>query len=119
MAMTRISPDTRAALLVTAGSVLLLTPFPIGLAAAAVAAAAVIGALLIGLGLAGTANSGRGTIPLSAHRAYDQGIGTGLVLGALVFAVAGDALAAAMFAAVGLALWAVSVATRYSAPASA
>lgn len=119
MAMTRISPDTRAAIMVSAGSLLLLAPFPIGLAPAAVAAAAVIGAVLIGLGLAGTAGSGRGTIPLSAHRAYDRGIGVGLVLGALVFAVGGDAAAAAMFAAVGIGLGAVSAATRYTAPVNA
>lgn len=96
------------------GTVLLLTPVAIGLGAGAVAAGIVIGALAIGLGIAGTAYSGRGTIPLSAHRAFDRILAGGLLYTGALFAVTGDLPAAALFVVAGLVQLTVGGVTRYS-----
>lgn len=114
-----ISVDTRAGILVTIGTLLLTVPFALGLTPAAIAAGVGIGVLAVGLGFAGTAFSGRGTVPVAAHRAYDQGLAVGLLLSALAFAVAGEPAAAALFAGVGLIQAVTGGITRYTAtPAS-
>ncbi len=83
------------------------------------AAGIVAGALSVGLGLAGTAPSGRGTIPLSAHRAFDRILAGGLLYVGALFAITGDLPAAALFVATGAAQLAVGGVTRYTAsPAS-
>src|SRR5918998_6233907 len=96
-----ISIDTRSGLLVGLGAAILFAPLALGLSAAAMVVGISIGALAIGLGLAGTASSGRGTIPVSAHMAYDAGLAFGLLLTAAAFVVTGDGAAAGLFAAAG------------------
>ncbi len=116
--MTRsrsISPGLRAGLLVGVGSALFAVPFAIGLSLAAISTGVVVGALAIGLGLAGTAPAGRGTIPISAHAVYDAGLAAGLVFSAVLFAVTGEAAAAAFFFVTGLVQFALSAVTRYTA----
>jgi hypothetical protein len=109
----------RSGILIVFGTALLLTPVAIGLGAVAVATGLVIGALAVGLGAAGTAYDGRGTIPLTAHRAFDRILAGGLVYTGALFAVTGDLAAAALFAVTGLALLAVGGTTRYApSPAS-
>ena len=111
----RISSDTRAGLLVAVGTALLLLPIAIGLSVAAIAAGVMIGVLTVGLGLAGTAPSGRGTIPVSAHMVYDQGLAVGLLLSGGVFLLAGEGTAALVFAATGLIQLLIGGITRYTA----
>ena len=114
-----ISADTRAGMLVTIGTVLLIAPVAIGLSAAAIAAGVAIGVVTVGLGLAGTAYSGRGTIPVSAHAAYDQGLAVGLLLSGAIFLAAAEPAAALLFAGVGVVQMFIGGVTRYTAtPAS-
>jgi hypothetical protein len=110
-----ISSDTRAGLLVAIGTALLLVPIVVGLSVAAIAAGVMIGVLTVGLGLAGTASSGRGTIPVTAHMVYDQGLAVGLLLSGAVFLLAGEPLATAVFGVAGLFQLVVGGVTRYTA----
>ena len=111
-----VSPGLRAGLLVGVGSALFSVPFAIGLSLAAVVTGVVVGTLAIGLGLAGTAPTGRGTIPMSAHAVYDGGLAVGLILSGIAFFFAtGETAAAAFFIATGLVQMVLSVMTRYTA----
>ncbi len=101
------------------GSILLGAPFALGLSPAAIAAGAGIGVVTIGLGLAGTAPSGRGTVSVGAHKAYDQGLALGLLIGAAAFFLAAEPAAGLLFAATGLFQLLLGGFTRYTAtPAS-
>jgi len=111
-----ISLDTRSALLLALGTALIAVPIVADLSVAAMVAAVAIGALVVGLGLAGTASGGRGTLPVGAQAAYDQGASLGLLLSATAFGVVGDTAALLLFGAGGLVLLAVTAVTRYSAP---
>lgn len=73
-----------------------------------------IAALAIGSGLAGTASSGRGTIPVRAQAAYDEGLALGLLAIAVVFGVAGDPGAGALFGVAGLVMLVICFSTRYT-----
>ena len=115
MSFTRlISLDTRSGFLVALGTAILFAPAVLGLTPAAVATGLVLGICVVGLGLAGTAASGRGTIPISAHAAYDQGLALGLLLCGGAFALVGDTLALALFAGAGVFALLVTATTRYS-----
>jgi len=114
-----ISIDTRAGILVMVGTLLLTAPFALGLSAAAIAAGVAIGVVTTGLGLAGTAFNGRGTVPVAAHQAYDQGLAIGLLLSSGVFALAGEPAAAALFAAIGMFQAIIGGLTRYTATPAA
>jgi hypothetical protein len=98
-----------------AGTALIAVPFALGLGAAAIVTGLVIGVIIVALALAGTAPSGRGTIPVSAQAVYDRGIGFGLLLVAVLFGLAGDAGAAILFATAGVGALIVTSITRYSA----
>jgi hypothetical protein len=104
----------RSGLLIAAGAALIMVPFPAGLSPAAAVAGIAIGAIAIALGIAGTAHEGRGTLPLTAHAAYDRGLALGLLVVATVFGAAGDGPALLLFGAAGLATLAVTSVTRYS-----
>ena len=114
-----ISSDTRAGMLVAVGTALLLVPIAIGLSVAAIAAGVMIGVLTVGLGLAGTATSGRGTIPVTAHMVYDQGLAAGLLLSGGVFLLAGEPVAARRVRRAGLVQLVVGGITRYTATPAA
>ena len=111
-----ISADVRSGLLVAVGTALLIAPVALGLDAAALVAGVVLAATAIGLGLAGTSTSGRGTLPLTAHSAYDRVLGGAVLYAGLAFAAVGNLPAAALFAGVGLLVLAIGAVTRYSAP---
>jgi hypothetical protein len=113
-----ISPTIRSALVIAAGTALILVPFPAGAGAGAIVTGVLVGVLTVALGLAGTASEGRGTIPLSAQAAYDRVLATGLLLLAGGFGLAGDAAATATFAGAGLLALAVTAVTSYSAAAT-
>ncbi len=103
----------------TIGTALLLVPVAIGLSAAAIAAGVAIGVLTVGLGLAGTAYTGRGTIPVTAHAAYDQGLAAGLLLSGAIFLVAAEPVAALLFAGLGFVQMLIGGITRYTATPAA
>jgi hypothetical protein len=109
-----ISPSLRSGLLIAAGTTLIMVPFPAGLSPAAAVTGIAIGALAVALGVAGTAHEGRGTLPLSAHSAYDRGLALGLLVVASIFGAGGDGAALLLFGAAGLATLAVTSVTRYS-----
>ena len=111
-----ISPDTRSALVVALGAILIAIPIVVGLSLASIAASVVIGVFVLGLGLAGTAAGGRGTIPVSTQMVFDQGLAIGLLLSGLAFAFAGDTPAVMLFGLAGLAQLSITAITRYSAP---
>ncbi len=108
------SADTRAALVTFIGASTLLTPLVLGLSFTAVAIGLAVGVLAIGLGLAGTADDGRGVLPLSALASYDQGLALGLAVSAIAFILASQPLAVVVFAAAAIAQAVVSLSTRYT-----
>jgi hypothetical protein len=112
-----ISPAMRSGLLMLAGTGLIAIPFMLGLGAAAVTTAIGVGIVMVALALAGTETSGRGTLPVSAQAVYDRGLALGLMLVAVVFALAGDLDATLVFAIAGAVALAVTTVTRYSAGA--
>ena len=119
-----ISPTARAAVMVVAGTVLLLVPLAGGLrlipgiTPAAGVTGAVVGAIALAVGIAGTDTGGRGTLPLSVQEDFDRGLSVGLLLTAAAFAIAGQPVAAALFGAIGLVTLLVTSFTRYAeAPA--
>jgi hypothetical protein len=113
-----ISPAFRSGLLMAAGTALIGLPFVVGLGAAAIVTGLAIGVLIVALALAGTAPTGRGTLPTSAQAVYDRGIGFGLLLVAVLFGLSGDLGAAVLFATAGLAALIVTSITRYSTSAA-
>jgi hypothetical protein len=104
----------RASLLMVLGTVLLVAPVALLMGPAAMVAGLFTGALSVGIGIAGTGTSGRGTIPLLAHKAYDRGLAAGLLLTAIAFGAVGDTGALALFAGAALAQLLIGVNTRYS-----
>jgi len=108
------SADTRAALVTFTGASTVLAPLVLGLSITAIAIGVAVGAVAIGLGLAGTADEGRGVLPLSALASYDQGLALGLALCAGAFIVTGQPLAVVVFAVAAFAQAAVSLSTRYT-----
>jgi hypothetical protein len=88
--------------------------YALGTSAAGLVAALAIAALVIGSGLAGTAPSGRGTIPVRAQAAYDEGLTFGLLATAVVFGVASDPGAGALFGLAGAMVLLICLTTRYS-----
>lgn len=110
-----ISAGTRSALMIAGGTAMSLLPLALGLSDAAVVSALAIGALTVGLGIAGTASDGRGTLPISAHAAYDRGLALGLFLVAILFGTVGNERAAlAFFGVAGAIQLFIGVSTRYS-----
>ena len=106
-----ISPTLRSALLLAAGTVLLLGPALLELSAAALVTGVAVGALAMALGISGTSTEGPGTLPMSAHAAYDRGLLGRDIKGS---GFAGDGGAAGFFGASGLAALVVATTTRYS-----
>ena len=110
-----ISHALRAATLMSAGSVLIAVPFLLGLDAAPLVTGVLVGSLAIALGLAGTEPGSRGSLPLSAQATYDRGLALGLLVSAVIYALAGQPEAMFMFAGAGVATLVATSLTRYSA----
>ncbi len=108
------SADTRAALVTFIGASTLIAPLVLGLSITAIAIGVGVGAVAIWLGLAGTADEGRGVLPLSALASYDQGLALGLVLCAGAFIVSAQPLAVVVFAGAAIAQAVVTLSTRYT-----
>jgi hypothetical protein len=115
MSVSRLfSPALRSGLVLTVGAVLIVAPVPLGMSQAAAATGLAVGVLAIALGLAGSADSGRGTLPVSAQASYDAGLGAGLLFAAVAFGLAGELASAAFFGGLGMATLAITGSTRYS-----
>jgi hypothetical protein len=111
-ASRKVSPALRSGLVLAAGAVLIVAPLALGLSPAAAATGLAVGVLAIALALAGTADSGRGTLPVSTQAAYHAGLGVGLLLAALAFGIAGQLGSLVLFGAVGLVILAITSTTR-------
>ena len=119
MTLSRLlAPEVRASLLMVLGTALLVAPVALLMSPAAIVAGLFTGALATGLGIAGTGATGRGTIPVLAHKAYDRGLAAGLLLIALAFGAVGDSAALALFGGAGLVQLLIGVNTRYSVAAA-
>ncbi|MDX6698301.1 MAG: hypothetical protein QOE65_1698 [Solirubrobacteraceae bacterium] len=115
-ALRLISLPTHAAFELAGGLALMAAPFVFGFTAAGLVAAVVVGALVVGLALSAATADGSG-LPIAAHFAFDRGMALGLLGAALVLGLAGDQVAAAVFAAFALVQAALNITTRYSARA--
>ena len=100
--------------MVALGTLLVIAPVVIGLSTAAASTGLLVGVLAISLGLAGTEDGGRGTLPVSSQAIFDAGLALGLLLAAVVFAIAGGLGEAAFFAAAGLLAGTLTARTRYT-----
>jgi hypothetical protein len=111
----RITSSLRSGLMILAGTALIALPVALGLGGAAILTGFVVGVIATGLGIAGTDNDGRGTLPLTAQAVYDRGLAVGLLLAGVLFGLADQYTALAVFGGVGLAQLVVGSVTRYSA----
>lgn len=100
--------------MVALGTLLVVGPVIIGLSTAAAATGLVVGVMAVALGLAGSEDTGRGTLPISTQAIFDAGLALGLLLAAVVFAIAGSVGDAGFFAAVGMAAGVLTARTRYT-----
>ena len=109
-----VSYPLHAALELITASALIAVPFVIGLSVDATITAAVIGAILFGLAVSATGPEGRGTLPISAHAAYDAAIAFVLIVAALLFGATGEPAALIFLLAAGSAQLLLNSFTRYS-----
>ncbi|MFN2616734.1 MAG: hypothetical protein ABR581_06360 [Thermoleophilaceae bacterium] len=109
----RLNIALRSSLLIAAGTALIAVPAFADLSVAALLSGVCAGALAVALGLAGTADTGRGTLPASTQGFYDRALGGGLLILAVAFGLSGQRGALLLFGAVGLATLAVATMTRY------
>lgn len=110
----RLSLPLHAAFEIALAAALMASPFVFGLSPAALVTAVAIGAVLMGLAL-GASGPGQGSIPVSAHAAYDGGIALGLVGSGVLLGIAGDGAALVVLAVAGLLQVALAASTRYTA----
>jgi hypothetical protein len=109
----RVSYPLHAAFELVTAVTLIAVPFAIGMSFDAAITAAVIGFVLFGLALSATGD-GRGSLPVSAHAAYDAAIAFVLVAAAVVFGFAGELPALAFLLAAGVAQLTLNALTRYA-----
>ena len=110
-ALRPVSLPAHAALEMLVGLVLGIAPFVLGLSTAAAFVGVIAGVLVVGLALQSIDEN----LHIAAHLAADQGLALGLGLAGAVMAFAGDAPAAALFAAAAVAHLLLILTTRYSA----
>lgn len=113
MTLARLIPlSMHAALEMLLGMATMAAPFVLGLGPAATIIGVVLGALVVGMALSLAVDDG--SLPLSAHYAFDYGLVFGLLGAAVVVGLAGDRAGTALLGAVGLTQLALNVTTRYS-----
>jgi hypothetical protein len=110
----KVTYPTHAALELLTATALLVVPFAIGLPFDAVLTAGVVGIALFGLAVSATGTEGRGTLPISAHAAYDAAIAFVLIGAAIVFGLGGEPAALAFLLAAGAAQLVLNGVTRYT-----
>ena len=109
-----VSYPLHAAFEIVVASALIAIPFAIGLSVDATITAVVLGAVLFTLALTATDNEGRGTLPISAHAAYDAAIALVLIGAAVAFGVAGQSAALVFLLAAGTVQLVLNALTRYT-----
>lgn len=119
--MSRLVPlSVHSALEIALGTAVMAAPFVFGLGAPALVTGFAVGAILVGIGIGSAGGSGeRGTIPVSAHAAYDGGLAIGLIGAGILLGIAGDLGALALLTGAGIAQTALTATTRYTVPAHA
>jgi hypothetical protein len=110
----RVPYPLHAALELITAMALIGLPFALGLSLDATVTAGVVGVVLFGLAISATDTDGRGTIPVSAHAAYDAAVALVLIGAAIVFGVSGQVTALAFLLAAGTAQLVLNSITRYS-----
>ena len=115
-AIRLISLPLHGALEMLVGLFTMAAPVVLGLTPAAAVVGVVVGALIVGLALSSTGADadGRRSFNITAHHAFDYGVALGLLGAAAVIGIAGDGIAAAVFAAAAAAQLALNLTTRYS-----
>ena len=116
MTALRLIPlPVHSALEMLLGLVVGAAPFALGLSAPAAIVGVVAGVLIVGLALQ-SLDAGTGAdVAISAHLAGDQGLALGLAAAGGVMAVAGDPIAAALFAGAAIVHLGLILATHYTA----
>jgi hypothetical protein len=116
-AVRLISLPLHGALEMLVGFFVMAAPVALGLSPAAAVIGIVVGAMIVGLALSstGTETDGRSTLTIAAHHAFDYGVAIGLLGAAAVVGIAGEGMAAIVFAAAALAQLGLNLTTRYSA----
>ena len=102
-----------AALELITAVALIALPFALGLSIDATITAGVIGVVLFGLAVSAT-GEGRGSLPVSAHAAYDAGVALVLLGAAVVFGLSGEQAALIVLLAAGAAQLTLNALTRYT-----
>ena len=103
--------------MIAGGTALFALPVVLGLGGAAILTGIAVGVIATGLGIAGTDSGGRGTLPLTAQAVYDRGLAVGLLLAGVIFGLAGEPAALALFGAAGVTQLMLGSLTRYTAHA--
>ena len=111
-----ISLPVHGALELGVGLATMAAPFVLGFGPAGLIAGVLVGALIVGMALS-TEPGERGSMSVATHFAFDRGLVIGLLGAAVVFGAVADRAAALFFTLAALALLALSLSTRYTAPA--
>jgi len=116
MTVRLIPYSLHAALELLIAIVTMAAPFVLGFSVGPAVATVALGALLVGLALSGAPDErGSVSLPLGAHRTYDEAFVVGfLAAGAAAALLAGDTVAALALAGLGIAELALGLTTRYS-----
>jgi hypothetical protein len=119
MGGTRAIPlPAHAAIETVAAPLIMAAPFVLGFGQAAGVISLALGALL--LGLAVQAAGPRRTIPLSAHAGFDYLLAAGAAMSGLLIGLGtGEWGAGSFLVGIGVAMVALTAATRFSVPAGA
>ncbi|CAN5542272.1 hypothetical protein BH20ACT15_BH20ACT15_15260 [soil metagenome] len=114
-----ISIDVHAALELVAAPLLIVAPFALGFSIPTGILSIAFGVLLIGLATSAFGGqTGRGTLPLTAHANFDYILGAAtIVTGLLVGFAVGDYAAGLFLLAFGSAHLGLASSTRYTRPA--
>jgi hypothetical protein len=118
MSTKTISLPIHGALEMVAAPAIMAAPFLLGFGAAATVITVSLGALLLGLALQ-VEGYGRG-IPVSAHAGFDYALAlVAAVAGVAVALIADERIAGIFLVGIGVALVALTAATRFTAPRGA
>lgn len=118
MTAYRLIPlPVHGALEMLTGLFTMAAPFLFGFEAPATVIAVLVGAITVGIALAAASAEpagARGTLPVSAHHAFDHGLTFGLLGAALVVGIDGDHVASLTLSAIAVVQLMLNLTTRYS-----
>ena len=120
MSLLRAIPiHVHAALEVIAAPLLFLAPFVLGFSYLAGGISITLGILLLGLATSVYGDSGRASLPLSAHAGFDYTLAALTIAAGLVAGIGGDYVATVFLVGFGSAHLALTASTRFSRPLGA